>query len=183
MALKKEKKEKENGKQEKRHWPFKFPGIDFNQRGKTCNNGRRCNQQWPSASSYLWNQKQQSVIRASVFGEQGPFCPPWHPQALCNCSRNMYTDARHVAEGWGMGSKELKSLKELKLTEINHNVSSKTFPLNCKTSMAPQFQSIYIRSLCQWNIFLGGDSDCWYFLLHLPRILWLTVFDTRIVFF
>lgn len=48
---------------------------------------------------YLWNQKQQSGIRSSEFGEQGPFCPPWHLQALCNCSRNICTDAHHVAEG------------------------------------------------------------------------------------
>ena len=175
MALKKEKKIGK-WKTGKRHWPFKSPGIDFNQREKTCNNGRRCNQQWPPASLYLWSQKQKSVIRSSVFGEQGPFCPPWHWQALWN----MYTDAPGTCtqmlamwlrgEGWVAKSWNCwKSWNWLKLITIH----CPWFPWNLQMFNGLQRSKIFKSDRLWWcNCYLDRKTDFWWFpLCHLPRIL------------
>ena len=132
----------------------------------------------PPPCLHLWDQKQSAIgARVPSFGRQGPFVPPWLPQAVCR----LLLERVHSSLLWGRcGHRELhccaRSWSWPKLTAL------------CRPSLSPEITSLhwtlefhsspsrqFLMSVCD----LGRETDSWCFLLHhFPRILSLelTVF-------
>ena len=96
-----------------------------------------------------------SRYRSLIFGEEGTFCLHWLQKLCESCTK--------VA------------------AENGCNFTSEPFPDSCKSSTAPQFQNSYIR-FCHCICYLGGETDSWCLLLHLPRILSRPVFGDQYIF-
>ena len=80
-------------------------------------------------TSVIRSCNQQTEHRSPVFGGQGPFCPHWLLQAVCNCPRNTCITACPEAGGAGwVASTVLRA-------EINRNLLPKSSSGSCKPSI------------------------------------------------
>ena len=111
-----------------------------------------------------------------TFRGLGSFCPPWLLQTVCKWLQEKNGCLPGVG---GVGNGQLLLCQELKLTETNCSLPSKTFPLSGKP-FQPILQCSTIVATHRFCHCLGDVTDFWCFLLcHLPRILLCSLISAR----